>query len=872
MGIRRRLTVGLFFGALLFLQIAFSIYVDLYDATQFSIRGWRAEQRDGRAVIDTVIPDGPATVLQIGDEPLAVTSPLQDRMPLVSPSRWRVPSGTNYTLRVQRQGEVRDFALQTRKVPLLDILPNLTRHFFNLIFLATGLFVFILKPTDKQAILLALMLGLFTGILSPSVDNLPITLQVYVTIIRSIALLFLPVFLHFFLIFPERSPLLDRFPRLERWLYLPVILVMFAFIPTRMPQSLRFFDSNTWFIGRAWITMPAAIILVSYLVGGLIAMLTNYRAASIASRRKLRIVMVGSGAGFLNLLLLSVFEIFNIRTELPNISDWLSNLQYFTIPLIPLTFAYAIIRHQVIPISLMLRRGFRYLLVSRGSFLLEAGVVTLIITVLLTAVFTYYRPPGLVIGVVSGIVAIVAWNTSRRWHEKYLAPIIDRRFFRQVYDAQHIVSELVESLRRTPNLTELLSEVGTKIQSALQAESVTIFLFDETSDSLQSRFACKYEVDEDRVVVNDQAWQLPMTDRIGKKQLLSGKPIRITKPELLPAPLNELRTLLIMPLSTKNTVLGLIALGPRLGDFPYSRDDGRLLTSVAGPSSFAIENARLINRMIDEARQRREIEIDHQRKTEELAAARKLQLSLLPKRDLSRDGIEIIGRMRTATEVGGDYYDFIDISHGRLCIAVGDATGHGMAAGLLVGMVKMGLASGLHTLNGEISVKRLIEDLNRALRQSIAQRGLGMCLSAALFDTKKLSLELISNGMPYPFHYRHDAQQIEALMIKSPPLGFLKRVEVRPVRLNLQRGDAMIWVSDGFGERMNAQSELWGDEEVLNTLTRICNEAASAEEIADRLFAACDQFADGCANDDDMTIVVARIGLDPEPVPVPALN
>jgi hypothetical protein len=250
MGIRRRLTVGLFFGALLFLQIAFSIYVDLYDATQFSIRGWRAEQRDGRAVIDTVIPDGPATVLQIGDEPLAVTSPLQDRMPLVSPSRWRVPSGTNYTLRVQRQGEVRDFALQTRKVPLLDILPNLTRHFFNLIFLATGLFVFILKPTDKQAILLALMLGLFTGILSPSVDNLPITLQVYVTIIRSIALLFLPVFLHFFLIFPERSPLLDRFPRLERWLYLPVILVMFAFIPTRMPQSLRFFDSNTWFIGR----------------------------------------------------------------------------------------------------------------------------------------------------------------------------------------------------------------------------------------------------------------------------------------------------------------------------------------------------------------------------------------------------------------------------------------------------------------------------------------------------------------------------------------------------------------------------------------------------------------------------------------------
>jgi sigma-B regulation protein RsbU (phosphoserine phosphatase) len=773
---------------------------------------------------------------------------------------------------VQRQGEIREFSLQTRKVPLLEILPNLTRHFFNLIFLATGLFVFILKPTDKQAILLALMLGLFTGILNSSVDPLSITLQVYVTIIRSVALLFLPIFLHFFLIFPERLSLLDRFPRLERWLYLPVILVLYAFAPTRLPQSLRVFDSNAWFVGRTWITLLAAILLVAYLVGGLVAMLANYHAASIASRRKLRIVMVGSGAGFLNILLLSVFEIFNIKTDLPNVWNWLGNVQYFTIPLIPLTFAYAIIRHQVIPISLMLRRGFRYLLVSRGSFLLEAGVVTLIITVLLTVVFTYYRPPGLVIGVVSGIVAIVAWNTSRRWHEKYLAPIIDRRFFRQVYDAQHIVSELVESLRRTPNLTDLLGEVSTKIQSALQAESVTIFLFDEADSTLQSRFACRYDADEGRVIINDQAWQLPMTDHIARKQLLAGKPIRISKPELLPAPLDELRTLLLMPLTTKNTVLGLIALGPRLGDFPYSRDDERLLTSVAGPSSFAIENARLISQMIDEARQRREIEIDHQRKTEELAAARKLQLSLLPKHDLTREGIEIIGRMRTASEVGGDYYDFIDINHGRLCIAVGDATGHGMAAGLMVGMVKMGLASGLHTLNGEVNVKRLIEDLNRALRQSIAQRGLGMCLSAALFDLKKLSLELISNGMPYPYHYRHDAQLLEPLTIKSPPLGFLKQVEVRPVRLNLQRGDAMIWVSDGFSERMNARSELWGDEEVLNTLTSICNEDASAEEIADRLFAACDQFADGCANDDDMTIVVARIGLDPEPDTVPALN
>ena len=101
---------------------------------------------------------------------------------------------------------------------------------------------------------------------------------------------------------------------------------------------------------------------------------------------------------------------------------------------------------------------------------------------------------------------------------------------------------------------------------------------------------------------------------------------------------------------------------------------------------------------------------------------------MLPTRNVSLDNIEIIGQMRTATEVGGDYYDFIEMADGRICVAVGDATGHGMAAGLVVGMVKMGLISGLQRVNGRSGVKSLIEDLNRSLTRSLSRRGMGMCL------------------------------------------------------------------------------------------------------------------------------------------------
>src|SRR5262249_28340558 len=156
--------------------------------------------------------------------------------------------------------------------------------------------------------------------------------------------------------------------------------------------------------------------------------------------------------------------------------------------------------------------------------------------------------------------------------------------------------------------------------------------------------------------------------------------------------------------------------------------DKSLLMSVSGPTAFALENARLVEQMVTEARRLQEMEVDHRRKTEELAFARQLQLSMLPTRNLSLERIEIIGQMRTATEVGGDYYDFLEMADDRVCIAVGDATGHGMAAGLVVGMVKMGLINGLQHLNGHPNVKILVEDLNRSLKRSLSQRGIGMCL------------------------------------------------------------------------------------------------------------------------------------------------
>jgi sigma-B regulation protein RsbU (phosphoserine phosphatase) len=884
---RRRRWLGVFFFALMFGHMGVNAYATLMDVIDrpSSSDGWTARKLpDGRAQIVSVDNDGPATALQVGDEVVSINGRTLADDPKILSYNERVAPGASYTIAVRREGQSLDFTLETIRYPISRWLRPIIDDLVQLLFLLTGLTVFLLKPADRQAWLLALMLGAFTGLFNNSLPPLPIAVLPMIAMARILGLFFLPVFCHFFLIFPDRSPLLRRFPNLERRLYWPFFLILPWFSFARLvlilrgqEQWARFFQ-DSWMLRQQWIGLLSLLIVVAYLAIGLSALFAGYRVAGVIARRKLHVIVAGSGAGVFNLLLVIVWESF-FQTRYPDAYAWIRSGLGFTLPLIPLSFAYAIVRHQVIPVSLIIRRSVRYLLVSRGAILLDMIAVGLSVAAVLTYVFSRIKPPVIVIGLVSAAVGIATWKIASGLHDKYLRPLIDRRFFRQSYDAHQIIAELTASLRTVTDLPQLLKLVASRLHTALQPMNVTIFLRDQTTDNYNSAYSRDYNETDGRspnfqlnnaaVLIQQESDNGNPVDYVAVAKhasdngpspispISSISPISPITDEL--KILQEIKSTLLMPLFSKDGMSGVISLGPRLGDLPFSGEDKQLLMSVSGPAAFAIENARLVEQMVAEARRLQEIEVDHRRKTEELALARQLQLSMLPASNVSLDNLEIIGRMRAATEVGGDYYDFIEMAGGRICIAVGDATGHGMAAGLVVGMVKMGLINGLQRMNGHAGVKPLIEDLNSALKRSLSQRGMGMCLGAAILDIATLKVEIVSNGMPAPYHYRAASRSLSLIETKAPPLGFLRQINVRPVELRMEPGDALIWLSDGFEERMNHANQIWGSEQVERTLKRLCVEEASAEDIARRMIDACDGSAGGRSNDDDMTIVVAKI-------------
>ena len=860
-----RLIFGGAFFALLSVYCAASFYIWLYP--QGSDGAWHGSGSYGEYHITRVDPQSPAKDLRPGDKIIAINGVKVAEHADALGDEYRLPPGSRYAMTVERDGRELTFTWQTIARPRGSFPSG---ELIAQLFWLVGLLVLLLKAEDQQAWLLALTLGSFSTLLGGGFPgDMPTAwLTLMVAVARIAGLFSLPLLLHLFLTFPQPSPWLRRWPWLTKWLYAPLCLFALPIfgvsrLPLEWSTPIFSWPKMHWLVDHG-LRVAAYQSLLFYQYMALICLWLGYRMADTAGRRRLRVIMWGSLLGFGSLLLVLVMEATNMQGKLATIWSWLQSTTLFTLPLVPISFAYAIVRHRVIPISLILRRGVRYLLVSRGSILLVLLFTGLIVTALLSLLFKYLRPSALTVGLVSAAEGIAAWQAARWLHRRYLAPVIDRQFFRQAYDAQQIVADLSESLRTTAEIPRLLGTVANKLQAALQTESVAIFLRDGQTDDYRSAYACEYDRAEGRVVDRTLAARLPRYAATLAQLAQTGEPLELDggDPEFDLAvkvhsrlaaeerqTLLELKASLLLPLKTKDALPGVVALGSRLGDLPFSGEDKRLLQSVGSSASLALENAQLVERMIAEARRRQEIEAENEQRARELEEARQLQLSMLPKSVPQLPHVEIAALMKTATEVGGDYYDFHVGADGALTIAIGDATGHGLKAGTVVAATK-GL---FKHLAGQADLVATLAQTSRALKQ-MNLRPLFMALTLVKLNGNHLQCGVA--GMPPILIYRAATQTIEEIPLRGAPLGGLSSYDYRQAELTLAVNDTVLLLSDGLPERFNAAGEMFGYERMQELL--LAHASAAPQIILERLLQASDEWAAGKPADDDMTFVALR--------------
>jgi serine phosphatase RsbU (regulator of sigma subunit) len=253
-------------------------------------------------------------------------------------------------------------------------------------------------------------------------------------------------------------------------------------------------------------------------------------------------------------------------------------------------------------------------------------------------------------------------------------------------------------------------------------------------------------------------------------------------------------------------------------------------------------------------RQQQEIEqallqTEYDRKSGELEEARRFQLSLLPKALPEHPGLEIAVSMQTATEVGGDYYDFHLGADGALTAAVGDATGHGARAGTMVTAVK----SLFSAFAGQRGPRELLDEAARAVRRMELER---MAMGLAVVRLQDGALTLSSAGMPPVLVYRAGSGHAEEIVLQGMPLGgFAQEYEDR--RLDLSPGDVILMMTDGLPELANGEGDPLGYPKVRALFEELGSR--TPEEIIAGLNRAAEAWAKGEAVKDDVTLVAMRV-------------
>jgi serine phosphatase RsbU (regulator of sigma subunit) len=271
------------------------------------------------------------------------------------------------------------------------------------------------------------------------------------------------------------------------------------------------------------------------------------------------------------------------------------------------------------------------------------------------------------------------------------------------------------------------------------------------------------------------------------------------------------------------------------------------LNQVKELSERTLEQER---RAKEEEISRKLLEADNKRKTRELEEARALQLSMLPK-DIPRLAhLDIEAYMKTASEVGGDYYDFKLTADGRLLIALGDATGHGMKAGTMVGITK-------GFFNSLDDISELVSFFNRST-DVIKRKNLGnLYMALLLVAVEDHHLTLASAGMPPVLIFRQRSRELETIELKGMPLGAHANFPYQQKEIQIHTGDTVLMMSDGLPELFNEQKEIFDYPQVSKVFEQTAEK--SPKEIIAHLEQTGKTWQKNQPQNDDMTFIVLKV-------------
>src|SRR6266436_5932077 len=406
-------------------------------------------------------------------------------------------------------------------------------------------------------------------------------------------------------------------------------------------------------------------------------------------------------------------------------------------------------------------------------------------------------------------------------------------------DLLALISKISVALLDTATLNETLDQVVSMVFQAVPADRSMIMMRDEKNPDLKVTVARL----RDRA---GEVGEIRISRSVIDEVVTNGKSVLTSDAQADPrfmggtVMLQGVRSVLAVPLGVGANVFGIIYADSPLSDNRFTEDHLKVLTTLASVAAIRVENARLTEEQMERERLEREQQV-----------ASEIQQRFLPATAPIVAGYELQGISFPCYEIGGDYYDFIQREDGRLVIALGDVSGKGTAAALLMSSLHAAIhaQTGSHdTLVGTICA------VNRYLAENIPSNRF-VTLFCAELDPESGALSFLNAGHNPPLIV-HAAGTVEQLASGGLPLGIKADAEYREGRTTLQTGDVLVIYSDGVTEAASPNGEEFGPTRLYEVVSR--NVDASAAGIRDRIESALTKFSQGTQAADDITLVIVK--------------
>ena len=704
---------------------------------------------------------------------------------------------------------------------------------YQLAFIVVGLTVLALRPADPYAWLLALLFANFvaTGPFPRPIETLPGALRPFVAAYRAICYSLTPAsFYAFFAVFPLRSPLDRRLPWLK---WVGVVCAVLLAVPGLQVGGPVVPATLVRWLGQPIVWGLTLGYPYPWLALGLISLGWNAASAPTPeTRRKTRVLLWGTFVGITPSFVRLLLETFaGFRSP-----SWLLWSTVVLMVAFPLSFAYAVVKHRVLDVPVLLKRSARYVLVRRG-FTLLVVLVAASVTAVFTLSFSRWFDVDVNIAMAVGVGFGIALSVGSAPFLRRMTSHIDFAFFRSAYDARAILESLTESIRTATSREALGALLERQISEALHPVTMAVYLEDLDG---QLRAQTVQGAADPGPLSPRLAWVRELAERKRPSEVsLSAGADGATV-------LQHLRAECVAPLvAMDGRVVGLLIMGPRLSEESYSGEDTRLLASVASQASIAVENLRLAEGIAERLDAERAV-------ARELDIARQVQRRLLPQKHPVLCTLDYAGGCVQARQVGGDYYDFLDLGPGRLGLVLADISGKGISGALLMANLQANLR-GQYAIALD-DLPRLLRSVNQLFYDNTEENRYATMFFATYADeTRRLQYANCGHFPPFLFH---PGRPVVPLPATATVLGLFENWDTPTCELTLQAGDTLVMYTDGIVEAANAQDEPFGATRLVETVQ--ANLHLPAESLVHSIQAAVQQFSQGMPAD-DLTVVIARV-------------